>query len=118
MPSLAKSITKPAALTLAAAAALVGLALSAGANQINTAGEDGAYNASFCPALSAQLKLAQFDYRCIPSAGTRENMERVLANPRQLGYGQLDVFALESRQMKAEADRDITALTAMIRVMR
>ena len=30
-------------------------------------------------------------------------MERVLANPRQLGYGQLDVFALESRQLKAEA---------------
>jgi hypothetical protein len=103
MPSLARSITKPTALTLAAAAALVGLALSAGANQINTAGEDGAYNASFCPALSAQLKLAQFDYRCIPSAGTRENMERVLANPRQLGYGQLDVFALESRQLKTEA---------------
>ena len=25
------------------------------------------------------------------------------ANPRQLGYGQLDVFALESRQMKAES---------------
>ena len=27
----------------------------------------------------------------------------VLGNPRQLGYGQLDVFALESRQLKAEA---------------
>jgi hypothetical protein len=30
-------------------------------------------------------------------------MERVLSSPRQLGYGQLDVFALESRQLKAEA---------------
>jgi hypothetical protein len=30
-------------------------------------------------------------------------MERVLANPRQLGYGQLDVFALETRRMKADA---------------
>jgi hypothetical protein len=29
-------------------------------------------------------------------------MERVLADPRQVGYGQLDVFALEGRQMKAE----------------
>ena len=101
MPYLAKSATKPATLALAAAA-LAGLALSVGASQINTAGEDGAYNASFCPPLAAQLKLAQFDYRCTPSAGTRENMERVLANPRQLGYGQLDVFALESRQLKAE----------------
>jgi hypothetical protein len=94
-----KSIT----LAFALAAALGGLAPSADANQINSGGAAGAYHASFCPALSAQLKLAQFDYRCTPSAGTRENMERVLANPRQLGYGQLDVFALESRQLKAEA---------------
>lgn len=103
MPSVAKSVTKPAALALAAAAAVVGLALPAGANQINTGGEAGAYHASFCPALSTQLKVAQFDYRCIPSSGTRENIERVLGSPRQLGYGQLDVFALEGRQLKGEA---------------
>ena len=84
-------------------AAMVAIALPAGASQINTGGSSGAYEASFCPVLAQQLKLAQFDYRCTPSAGTRENMERVLANPRQLGYGQLDVFALESRQMNAEA---------------
>ena len=103
MPSLAKFGAKSATLGLAAAATLVGLALPAGANQVNTGGAEGAYHASFCPALSAQLKLAQFDYRCTPSVGTRENIERVLGNPRQLGYGQLDVFALESRQLKAEA---------------
>ena len=95
---LARSFALPLAV-----AALAALALPAGANQINTGGGTGAYEASFCPVLAQQLKLAQFDYRCTPSAGTRENMERVLANPRQLGYGQLDVFALESRQMKAEA---------------
>lgn len=76
--------------------------VSAGATQINTGGETGAYHASFCPALAGQLKLAQFDYRCVPSAGTRENMDRVAADARQLGFGQLDVFALESRQMKAD----------------
>ena len=97
------SSPKSVTLAFALAAALGGLAPSADANQINSGGAAGAYHASFCPALSAQLKLAQFDYRCTPSAGTRENMERVLANPRQLGYGQLDVFALESRQLKAEA---------------
>ena len=101
------SVTRhPATRSLAvplALAALAALALPAGANQINTGGSTGAYETSFCPVLAQQLKLAQFDYRCTPSAGTRENMERVLANPRQLGYGQLDVFALESRQMKAEA---------------
>jgi hypothetical protein len=57
--------------------------------------------------LAQQLKLAQFDYQCTTSAGTRENMERVLANARQLGYGQLDVFALEGRKLKAEAALNI-----------
>ncbi|MBO0740244.1 MAG: hypothetical protein J2P51_02310 [Hyphomicrobiaceae bacterium] len=88
--------------------ALAALAAPAGASQINTGASAGAYEASFCPVLSQQLKLAQFDYRCTPSTGTRENMERVLANPRQLGYGQLDAFTLESRQMNAA-----TALTVV-----
>jgi hypothetical protein len=99
MPSPLTSLISATAL----AVALGALSLPAAANQINTGGEAGAYHKSFCPALSAQLKLAQFDYACTPSAGTRENIERVLANPRQLGYGQLDVFALETRQLKAEA---------------
>jgi hypothetical protein len=99
MPSPLTSLISATAL----AVALGALSLPAAANQINTGGEAGAYHKSFCPALSAQLKLAQFDYACTPSAGTRENIERVLANPRQLGYGQLDAFALETRQLKAEA---------------
>lgn len=86
-----------------ALAALAAPWLPASASQINTGASAGAYEVSFCPVLSQQLKLAQFDYRCTPSAGTRENMERVLANPRQLGYGQLDAFTLESRQMNASA---------------
>ena len=96
------AFTKSVILSLVVVAGLQAHAASASATQINTGGETGAYHASFCPALAGQLKLAQFDYRCAPSAGTRENMDRVAADPRQLGYGQLDVFALESRQMKAE----------------
>ena len=95
---LARSLALPIAF-----AALATLTLPAGANQINTGGSGGAYETSFCPVLTQQLKLAQFDYACKTSAGTRENMERVIANPRQQGYGQLDVFALESRQMNVEA---------------
>ena len=87
--------------SLSLAAALASLALPAAANQINTGGAAGPYHASFCPVLTGQLKVAQFNYLCSPSSGTRENMERVLANPRQIGYGQLDVFALESRQLRA-----------------
>jgi len=93
---------KFAAPSLALAAGFALLALPADAAEVNTGGPGGAYHASFCPALTEQLRLAQFDYRCTPSGGTRENMERVLADPRQLAYGQLDVFVLESRQLKAE----------------
>ena len=96
------SITQLLLLPLALAA-LAAPWLPASASQINTGASAGAYEVSFCPVLSQQLKLAQFDYRCTPSAGTRENMERVLANPRQLGYGQFDAFTLESRQMNASA---------------
>ncbi len=78
------------------------LALPAAASQINSGPAGGPYQASFCPALSSQLKVAQFDFRCVPSGGTRENIERVLVDPRQLGYGQLDAFVQESRQLKAD----------------
>src|SRR6185436_19916959 len=102
MPSVTPHLATRSFASALALAALTAFALPADANQINTGGSTGAYHANFCPVLAQQLKLPQFDYRCTLSAGTRENMERVLANPRQLGYGQLDVFALESRQMKAE----------------
>jgi len=95
------------AFTLAAIPTVVaGLALPAAASQINSGPAGGAYQGSFCPVLSSQIKPAQFDFRCVPSAGTRENIERVLVDPRQLGYGQLDAFVQESRQLKAD-----TALT-------
>jgi hypothetical protein len=103
MPSPVTSPVSALALGAVLAGALAAGPLPAAASQINTGGEAGAYHKSFCPALSRELKVAQFDYACAPSAGTRENIERVLGNPRQLGYGQLDVFALESRQLKAEA---------------
>jgi hypothetical protein len=96
------TFTKSVILSLVVVAGLQAHAASASATQINTGSETGAYHASFCPALAGQLKLARFDYRCAPSAGTRENMDRVASDQRQLGYGQLDVFALESRKMKAE----------------
>jgi hypothetical protein len=83
------------------AAVLAALPAFAGASQINTGDPVGAYHADFCPLLSAQLRLAQFDYACAASSGTRESMRRVVAAPQQLGYGHLDVFALESRRMDA-----------------
>ena len=42
-------------------------------------------------------------HRCASLGRYAREHGRVLASPRQLGYGQLDVFALESRQLKTEA---------------
>jgi hypothetical protein len=88
------------------AAALVAAAVPAAAfagTQINTGGASGAYHTSFCPALSGELRLSQLDYPCATSAGTRENIERVLAEPRQLGFAQFDAYVIESRALKAES---------------
>ena len=68
---------------------------------INTGGEAGAYHSAFCPVLAARMKEGGVSARCVPSRGTRENLERVLAEPSQFGYGQLDVFALESSLLSA-----------------
>jgi hypothetical protein len=68
-------------------------------SRINTGGETGAYHRDFCPALSRELASAGTPYSCATSSGTRENMERVRTNPRDIGYGQLDVFTLESGQL-------------------
>ncbi len=68
---------------------------------INTGGETGAYHSAFCPVLAARMKEGGVNARCVPSRGTRENLERVLADPGQFGYGQLDVFALESSLLSA-----------------
>ena len=86
--------------------ALVALALlgtPAGADRINTGAADGAYQRHFCPVLAHELKLAQFDFACAPTAGTRETVERVRADARQLGYAQLDAFALLVKELSAEA---------------
>jgi hypothetical protein len=96
-PALAISLVAPA---------LVALSLGgtpAGADRINTGAADGPYQKHFCGVLAQQLKLAQFDFACAPSAGTRETVERVLADPHQLGYAQLDAFAFLTKELKAEA---------------
>lgn len=67
----------------------------AAAESINTAEATGAYHASFCPRLEAQLRQARFAFACRTSAGTGENIRRVVVDPRQIGYGQLDILALD-----------------------
>jgi len=68
-----------------------------GTRSINTAGEKGAYHTLFCPPIAAALQKAQFKgYECTPSKGTVENIDRVLENPTNIGFVQLDVYANEA----------------------
>jgi hypothetical protein len=73
----------------------------AGGVLIHTGGESGAYHSAFCPVLAGRLREAGVAARCAPSKGTRENLERVLAEPSHIAYGQLDVFTLESGLLSA-----------------
>ncbi len=84
---------------LVAGMALAVLGSAAVANQINTGGRTGAYFGTFCPPLKALLDKAQFKYDCVTSAGSRENIKRVVAEPRQIGFSQMDVFALETQEL-------------------
>jgi hypothetical protein len=75
-------------------------AAPAKAQRVFTGGETGAYHRDFCPALSKELgTTGGANYACTISSGTKENMERVRSNPRDFGYGQLDVFTLETQQL-------------------
>jgi hypothetical protein len=77
-----------------------------GPKAINTGGPSGAYHGTFCPPLPPVLSNAYFQgYSCTPSAGTMENITRVLAQPTNIGFAQLDVFAREAAARPAEFER-------------
>jgi len=62
--------------------------------QIYTASEHGAYHSSFCPPIPIALEKAGFPgYVCTPSGGTPDNIVKVVADPRSIGFAQLDVLA-------------------------
>jgi len=68
-----------------------------GPKSINTAGERGAYHTLFCPPLPVALSKSYFQgYKCTPSQGTLENIERALKGPTSIGFVQLDMFASEA----------------------
>lgn len=83
---------------LSLALALVSLGSNvapAAAQKIHTGAEAGIYHSALCPLLQKQLANAQLAYSCAPSPGSTETLRRIEAEPRDLGYVQLDVLALE-----------------------
>ena len=76
------------------AVASLAFAGSAGAQAIYTGGVNGAYHGSFCPPLAKELGQAYYNMACTPTAGTVENVTKILAQPGNVGFGQFDVLAL------------------------
>jgi hypothetical protein len=81
---------------IAGGLALIMSPLYANAAQINTGGNTGAYQSTFCPSLVKQLDLLGEPSECLVSSGSSENLRRVSRNADELGYSQLDVYALEA----------------------
>lgn len=74
-------------------------AATAHAAAINTAGETGAYHKDFCPGLEKELAAAKLDFKCTPSNGSVENIARTLADPKQIGFSQFDIYAREAAKL-------------------
>ena len=90
------------------------LAEDAASKAINTGGEKGAYHTLFCPPLPIALSNAYFQgYKCTPSKGTLENIDRVLKNPTSIGFVQLDVYANEAIK-RAEEFKKLTVIRSDI----
>ena len=79
------------------------LAQDPGAKSINTAGVNGAYHTLFCPPLPTALTNAYFPgYKCTPSKGGLDNIDRGLKYPTSIGFVQLDIYATEANKRGEE----------------
>jgi hypothetical protein len=88
----------------------VGDGSEAGSKSINTSGRHGAYQTLFCEPLVGALKSAYLPgYKCTVSAGTMENILRVLKWPTSVSLGQLDMLALEALK-RPELLKSITVI--------
>ncbi|MEL6288292.1 MAG: hypothetical protein AAFQ42_02835 [Pseudomonadota bacterium] len=97
-----RPLTSVVGLAVAAGAALSSGVGSVYAAQINTGGESGAYHARFCPLLRDALRDNRMDYTCATSAGSRDNIQRIIGKPREIGFAQFDIFALERTMLGKE----------------
>src|SRR5215470_20072944 len=90
------------------------LAQDAPSKSINTGGEKGAYHTLFCPPLPVALSNAYFHgYKCTPSKGTLENIDRVLKNPTNISFVQFDIHANETIK-RAEEFKKLTVIRSDI----
>lgn len=89
---------RPLIFAFVGSAAMMAAPITASAVQINTGDRSGAYYSTFCPNLVKQLESIGKPSECLVSDGTGENLRRVARNPDELGYAQLDVYALDAEK--------------------
>ncbi len=77
----------------AAIAACIALAGAASAQNIYTGGKAGAYFGTLCPGLLEGLRTEGFTPNCTESAGSLDNIQRLLADPAGIAMVQTDAFA-------------------------
>jgi len=82
---------------------------------VNTAGENGAYHTQMCPRLLVALsKVGIQGYKCTPSKGTPENIERVLENPTNISFVQLDVYAKKASEQPEKFKKKLSVIRSDI----
>lgn len=77
----------------AAVAASIALAGTAFAQNIYTGGKAGAYFGTLCPGLLDGLRTEGFTPTCVESAGSLDNIQKLLADPTGVAMVQTDAFA-------------------------
>lgn len=63
------------------------------AADLNTGEPDGAYQTKLCPTIKQAAKAKNLNLNCTTSAGSLENIERIIGAPNQFGLSQYDIYA-------------------------
>lgn len=99
-----RSTTRPPR-ALLSAIALLGLLAAThtlSAQSIHAGSAAGSYTNDFCPQVQQAVAAEFFEHTCVTSEGSADNAEKVLANPHDVGIGQLDVIASFADQNPGE----------------
>ena len=89
----------------ATVAASIALAGTASAQNIYTGGKAGAYFGTLCPGLLEGLRTEGFTPTCTESAGSLDNIQRLLADPTGVAMVQTDAFAYWAAANPEEAKK-------------
>ncbi len=101
-----KPLHPPLAAIVAVVVAAVSVDMTAQAdNKIYTGGRSGSYFNSFGPKIDSVLERSFFHYDVATSAGSGENLRRVIEDPSAIGLAQSDVLAFETSQDPSWAEQ-------------